>query len=236
MEKFVDKFNIFDLFTMLIPGILISCLFGITFSIKFYNVWETCGNEKYFLFFVFSYACGLIFQELGTILDNLILNFILYGGDPKEIFLLDNRKRGFRKVFKNQLFCQNATKIFQNAKKYMHIPESENTKELNSLFFGYCLNICEMEGISWKADKMLVVSEMSRSLALGCFSACILNIIFNFSSVSTTLFFKCETIVLFIAGIIFLIRKKRYEIYRIEMIIRTYSIYICKKTRSRKVK
>lgn len=32
MDGIIEKFNIFDLFTMLIPGVIISILFGISLS------------------------------------------------------------------------------------------------------------------------------------------------------------------------------------------------------------
>ena len=69
MEKIVDKFNIFDIFTMLLPGIVISSLFGISLSFKYYYIWENLGNEKYVLFFTISYVFGLIFKDAVTILD-----------------------------------------------------------------------------------------------------------------------------------------------------------------------
>ena len=50
MEKFVEKFNVFDLFTTLIPGIIIMSLFGISLSFQWYEKWETYGNEKYVIF------------------------------------------------------------------------------------------------------------------------------------------------------------------------------------------
>lgn len=87
MEKFLEKFNIFDIFTMLVPGIIISCLLGVSLSFEYYNSWEKWGNEKYFIFFVFSYICGILFQEIGTMLDKAFLDFILYGGNPREIYL-----------------------------------------------------------------------------------------------------------------------------------------------------
>ena len=44
MEKFVEKFNIFDIFTMLLPGIVISCLFSISLSFKYYDTWKNYGK------------------------------------------------------------------------------------------------------------------------------------------------------------------------------------------------
>lgn len=108
MDSFVDKFNIFDLFTMLIPGIIISSLWGISFSFQYYDRWVNWGNEKYVIFFVFSYMCGVIFQELGTIADKKFLYNILYGGNPREIYLL---KKGHEKIFNEEIFYKDALRI-----------------------------------------------------------------------------------------------------------------------------
>lgn len=227
MEKFVDKFNIFDIFAMLIPGIIISSLFGITLSFKYYNIWKSLGNEKYFLFFAFSYMCGVIFHEIGTLSNRLFLDKILYGGNPKEVYLSDNIGNRFHKVFKDKLSYKDALRIAKDLKKHVEIDVSDeiNEKELNSILFAYCLNVCELKGLSSKADKMLVVSEMSTSLFLGCIATCILNLVmmWKFSFHTTVLHF--ETIFLLLSSLILILRKKRYERYRIEILLRAYSIY-----------
>lgn len=179
MEKFVEKFNIFDIFTMLLPGIVISSLFGISLSFKYYEEWENWGNEKYILFFIISYACGLIFQEMGTVFDKKFMFKILYGGEPRKIFLLENK---YTKIFNDELSYKDALRIKQYLNDYVNIETSENVneEELNSLMFAYCLNICEMNGLAAKADKMIVISEMSRSLFWGCIATIVLNIIMVF--------------------------------------------------------
>ena len=108
MDSFVERFDIFDLFTTLIPGIIISTLFGISLSFKYYNLWVSLNNEKYIIFFIFSYLCGVIFQELGTMADNTFLYKILYGGKPREIFLLGYRKKAF---FNDELSYKDALKV-----------------------------------------------------------------------------------------------------------------------------
>ena len=121
MEKFLEKFNIFDIFTMLVPGIIISCLLGVSLSFEYYNSWEKWGNEKYFIFFVFSYICGILFQEIGTMLDKVFLDFILYGGNPREIYLENNIKNRFHKVFDNEIVYNDAVKIIEQLKAHIGI-------------------------------------------------------------------------------------------------------------------
>lgn len=232
MDSFVEKFNIFDLFTMLIPGIIISTLFGISLSFKYYNLWENLGNEKYAIFFIFSYLCGIIFQEIGTIIDEKFLYNILYGGNLKEIFLLEN---GHEKILNEELFYKDALHIKKyiinilniNIKKNMNI---EDEKHLNSLIFGYCLNILENKKLAGKSEKMLVISEMSRSLSLGCFSVFILNLIMIVRYSIYCSFYYIEIFFLIIMCIVFFYRKKRYERYRFRILLRTFSLYIKENT------
>lgn len=225
MEKFLEKFNIFDIFTMLVPGIIISCLLGVSLSFEYYNSWEKWGNEKYFIFFVFSYICGILFQEIGTMLDKAFLDFILYGGNPREIYLENNIKNRFHKVFDNEIVYNDAVKIIEQLKAHIGIivEECGDRKKLHALLFSYCLNVCEARGWSFKADKMLVVSEMSRSLFLGCVVAFFLNAFLGYY-----LSYTKERIIfmgfLVISALIFFVRKKRYEKYRISIILRAYKI------------
>ena len=78
MDKFAEKFNTFDIFTMLIPGIYISSLFCISLSFNYYSLWIKMGNEKYLIFIIFSYFCGIIYQELYTIFYIKIFYQTLY--------------------------------------------------------------------------------------------------------------------------------------------------------------
>lgn len=70
---------------------------------------------------------------------------------------------------------------------------------------------------------MLVVSEMSRSLFLGCVVAFFLNAFLGYY-----LSYTKERIIfmgfLVISALIFFVRKKRYEKYRISIILRAYKI------------
>lgn len=174
MNSFVEKFNLFDLFTTLIPGIIISALFGISLHFKFNGLWLSLGNEKYAIFFIFSYLCGVIFQEFGTIADHKFLWKILYGGNPREVFLSSDNHKHF---FKFELSYINALKVKDYFINYFNIndPNGLDQKKLDSFIFTYCLNMSEMKNLTGKPDKMIVISEMSRSLFWGCIFTIILN-------------------------------------------------------------
>lgn len=227
MENLLEKFNIFDFFTMLIPGIIISTLSCISLSFKHYNLWKMCGKEKYIIFFVISYLFGIIFQQIGNIIDEKLVYKIVYGGKPREIFLLKDK---YHKILNNVLAYKDAIKI----KKYIiHCCNIKNTKnitinqekQLNERIFSYCLNFLETNGLSYKADKMLVISEMSRSLSLGCIAIILLNVFMSIYYHFNYMFYIVESVVLLFLSFIFLYRKIQYERYRYRIILRMFLIY-----------
>lgn len=76
---------------MIIPGVIISTLLCILLSFKYYNIWLECGNEKYGIFFIFSYLLGVVLQQIGDVIDEKILYKYKYGGNPRDIFLQRDR-------------------------------------------------------------------------------------------------------------------------------------------------
>lgn len=228
MNSFVEKFNIFDLFTMLIPGIIISTLFGISLSFKYYDLWMSLGNEKYVCFFIFCYLCGVIYQEIGTIADNIFFYKILYGGKPKEIFLLNNK---YEKILGDDILYNDAVQVknfFRNKLiiNNIKITDAKQEKQLNAEVFSHCLSMAEKDNITFKADKMLVISEMSRSLFWGFITIICLNLYMILKHSLYYKFYYFETFCLVILSIIFLHRKVRYEKYRFHILIRTFLLHI----------
>lgn len=108
MENLFEKFNMFDMFTMLIPGVIISTLSCTSLSFEFYNQWVDWGNEKYIIFFVISYLLGIIFQQMGNIIDEKFLYKIIYGGKPREIFLLKDK---YKRILNNEWAYNDALNI-----------------------------------------------------------------------------------------------------------------------------
>lgn len=207
MDSFMEKFNIFDLFTMLIPGIIISTLFSTSLSFQYYNLWKTFGNEKYALFFIISYLCGVIYQEIGSIADKMFLNKILYGGKPKETFLSEDK---YEKILKHELLYREAIQVKKYFLNILNINNIERMSigqknQLNSEIFSHCLNMAESNNLTFKADKMLVISEMSRSLFWGCISTIILNVYMIFKYSICCEFYYFEILVLVILSLIFFI-------------------------------
>lgn len=255
MDKFVDKFNVYDLFSMLIPGIGICTLLGVTLSFKYYEIWENYGTAKYAVFFIFSYFCGVIFHELGEIADKC-LHKIIYGGKPREVCFMDPKRKKrwqfFRVIIIDDDYFFNNVKIlhkyiFDNfvtqldndsatdgkdvfksknvSTNNINNSYNRNSKHLNTLVFGYCLNIAENNNIVGKYKYFNVISELSRSLFLGCFISIIINIImFIVDSCHYTYYISNLLIIMFLAYV-FIHRKIRYERYQIRILLREIYLF-----------
>ena len=138
MEQFLEKFGIFDIFCMLIPG----AMFVMGMAFLFPNAEEyipdilTDGAIKYFSFFVVSYLCGVLYHEIGKIADDLAGHFI--------------------------------GKLDENYFKSKELKSGYTEEEQNRFAFHYCLTVLETEGVIGKAEKMYSISEMSRSMFWMC--------------------------------------------------------------------
>ena len=93
------------------------------------------------------------------------------------------------------------------------------------MFFRNVLTIVENNNLSFKTDKMLVISEMSRSLFLGCIFTIVLNIVMVLKYSYYYKFYYIEIIILVILCVSFWYRKIQYEKYRYRIVLRTFLIY-----------
>ena len=277
MDKLLERFNLFDVFTMLIPGVIITTLAWISLSEPMAYYFADVGNEKYLFFIVIGYFVGVIYQEIGTIMDRLFLSKCLYGGALREVFL-DKEKNASAKwkkfgnpaILSEPGFFEDVKKLKEKlAKEFMFeaasgpeagaagaeagagsvagsgaseaganeagASEAEKARaeaNSNSLFCGYCLDLCERHGIHAKSEKISIISEMSRSLFWGCATIVVLNVILILSTIITgfngglILFYVVESILLAVAGLVMLKRKARYEVYRLRIMLRAALIYV----------
>lgn len=218
MSKFIDKFNIFDLFTMLIPGIVFLCSIGIALSSQYYQYWDEWSNEKYVLFFVFSYIFGICLQEIGTICDKGFLHKILYGGYQRQVFLLDNK---WHKIFDERITFEIAKKIKQKIVNELDLEEEvlETEENVNSFVFAYCISFLETNELNGKPDKMVVLSEMSRSFMYSSIFTLFIILVQSVKGYMNNVL-ATETFIMIILGAIFFLRKCRYEKYRLRIMIR----------------
>ena len=234
MDKLLERFNLFDVFTMLIPGVIITTLAWISLSEPMAYYFADMGNEKYLFFIVIGYFVGVIYQEIGTIMDRLFLSKCLYGGALREVFLDKERNAGAKwKKFGNPAilnepgFFEEVKKLKEKlAKEFMFEGEDDSEANSNSLFCGYCLDLCERHGIHAKSEKISIISEMSRSLFWGCATIVALNVILFVMFSEMRWFYAIESVLLVIAGLVMLKRKARYEVYRLRIMLRAALIYV----------
>lgn len=233
MESFVEKFDAFDLFTHLIPGMILSTLYASSLYLVFSNSWNGLGAEKYFVFLVGSYFVGVVFKELSYLLDKLFLWKWMYGGRPREIFLTE---KGKQKIFDDEMeytrAVEDAKFIVEELKLEMSpndiqidfLDTKENRIRINSIF-AYCLNVLESSGMSPKSNKMAQISEMTTSLFWGCIAAITLNIILLCCFDVCQTFYMIESGLLIVAAVLLLCRKRRFEKYRIQITMRYFTIW-----------
>lgn len=218
MNTLLERFGVFDIFSMLIPGI---CLLSLTKCfipptvLSFINI---TINFDTVTFLIISYIFGIVFHELGTICDNVFLHKWLFKGAPRKL-LFDEHKVLFKgKPIEYQLAIKTKETLMR---EYGVTNMSKmNQEDLSDFVSCTCINTLEVEGLNGKPDKMLTISEMSRSLFLGCFILCILQL-FEYNRTE----FIINVIVLFVLASIFFIRKRRYEIYRMRTLMRFFRIY-----------
>lgn len=225
MDKIVEKLNIFDMFTMLLPGVFSLSLICISLADRYFDVWKSIGNEKYILFIVIAYIYGVFLQELGAICDRAFMYEELYGGKPREIFLSENN---YDAIWNSRTAFQDALQIKNYFEKDIDtgIKEKEqNEKARNGVMFAYCVNTCEMNGLSGKIDRMLAISEMARSLFWGCVNTILLNGYLIVFSGTRNKFLMIETVLLALWAMTFKNRKKRFERYYVRILTRTFLLY-----------
>lgn len=225
MEQFLEKFGIFDIFCMLIPG----AMFVMGMAFLFPNAEEyipdilTDGAIKYFSFFVVSYLCGVLYHEIGKIADDLAGHFI--GKLDENYFKDSSRWKNKRLDFK--LSKKVKQRILKKCFKSKELKSGYTEEEQNRFAIHYCLTVLETEGVIGKAEKMYSISEMSRSM----FWMCLTLIFVYLTSRKCNEYNFAVLSFMAIAAIVFLRRKMRFEGYRVDIMMRNYHIYDNKKIR-----
>lgn len=162
------------------------------------------GNMCLLCLFIFL---GIIFQEIGTVLDKSVYGSVYMGENRGRFFC----QRICQRIFSaNQLECKNALRVKKYIKEYIdpELYRNASKKERNSIIFKYCLNICELNGLTFKADKMLVISEMSRSIFWGCLSTIMINLyLISIGSYGSS-FLYYEILLLLFVPAVFLLAKE----------------------------
>ena len=219
MNKFLEKFSLYDVFSMLISGI-----YFVTLLLCLCPDLKDFGGEVYsgdvsgvFLFLVVSYLMGLLFHEWWRIFEG-----------AKNRLLKKDELRGVYFDFTKKIDRNELDSIIAEKTKNFILMENElkddavNKSDMSIFLFNYCVNVLEMEGMDGKEAKMQVFSEMSASLFWGSFLLEIIYVISIIMDKSSLSIFNMLFLV--ICMLVFCERKNRYARYRIENLVRTYYI------------
>lgn len=221
MSDFLEKFNLFDIFSMLIPGTAIAFIYMLIMPRTWLPNLSLPFGAEVATFFAVSYFVGIVLHELGTMLETP-MGKLLYGGKPNGMCLLEKPK-GKLAVLRNQEVLHSVIKLA--SKCPFCISEEEMNFDKSSFVYQYCVNFLEIHKASGKADKMLVISEMSRSLLVGFFLALVLQIVAALQGEVALdgTFYHCVLLLLCLTAL-FVERKVRYERYRYSVVFRTYLV------------
>lgn len=220
MDKIFDKFNMFDIFTTFIPGCIIVTLW--CFILPNENM--LMFGMKYLSFVIASYFLGLVLQELGCIFDEKFLFKIFYGGNPRKIFLTKDLSKRLIRNPVNYTYIESIRDDVLKKTKMKKSVEKYTEEDVNSFVFSYCMNVLEIKGLNYKFDKMMILSELSRSIFWGCVGLSFW-MLYEIHFVDANICYASEKMcMLIIICILFAEKKVRYERYRYTIMLRYYKI------------
>ncbi|MGN9097802.1 hypothetical protein [Flintibacter porci] len=241
MEKFSDKIGLYDIWTVIFPGVV--CLIGVRSIYNFMvslseslsitpgiagkvglilRINITIPRDIYELFalFAFSYICGLVLQELSSILKH---NIIYKTGDPRAL-LLDKTAGILNEHELDRLLP--VFKRLNNGKDFLNL-SSEELKEESTYLFHRINKHLQDQKKSNEYVKLNVIYNV-------CYTLCVVLMLFGFiiSSFAINYFF-CEQypsalyslMLLCIIGVLFWIlfsKGKRFYRYWVRNIVFTY--------------
>lgn len=218
MGNYVSKFGFYEFLALLVPGtVFTQCLLFFSnfrsFILEKLNT-DKLGTEEYVIIcIVGAFVVGLILQELGTLLDECLFYNIYYGSKPSNAWV-KNCLKGRHCVIKDHDIANKAKHLCST-----NVPKIADSPDR---CFYYMVNTLEANGVEGKEEKMMIASELSRSLALGSAILMLLHLAeVVFSSVAFNLLY-----VICLIGMILLFthRKIRYEQFRYSTVIRTFVI------------
>lgn len=223
MKDFLNKFNIFDIFSILLPGIIVLSAQWVLLPLKHkIEITSYFTEARYFFFLVCAYFVGIVLHEINRFVDPL-WHKIFYNGNLREILICE-QKRG--KLIKNP---ETASLIDKHKERILSTSLlDENVKSIeskSSYIFSYMLNYLEINGCISKSEKMTTIAEMSSSILNGFIIIAILNFILGsiYNCFCNHIYIIAEFAIL-LAIPLMMARKKRYEQFRVSNLIRTYDI------------
>ena len=208
MDKILDKLGVYDLVAVLLSGISIST-FTMLIVDRVYRLSIKFDAEinEYVIFFVISYFIGLVFQEMGSLIqkkilykDNGLLKKALQTSEKSSTYMTVEEKNRIYKSVTKKIGSNNDNDVYNYCKFYV-------------------FNRCDTSRI----DKDQSISAMSRSLSLYFVILTIILFFTNYIQFDLTKFIIM--IINFSLSFILYNRSVRFTIIRYISIFRTYYYY-----------
>ena len=208
MDKILDKLGVYDLVAVLLSGISIST-FTMLIVDRVYRLSIKFDAEinEYVIFLVISYFIGLVFQEMGSLIqkkilykDNGLLKKALQTSEKSSTYMTVEEKNRIYKSVTKKIGSNNDNDVYNYCKFYV-------------------FNRCDTSRI----DKDQSISAMSRSLSLYFVILTIILFFIYFIQFDLTKFIIM--IITFSLSFILYNRSVRFTIIRYISIFRTYYYY-----------
>ena len=149
MDTILGKFGLFDIFSMLIPGVIIEGTAVMLFP-RINTLFCICDLPKWFIFIMLGYLLGLALHEIISFFPDNRHKITMDGksvfSNPNDLVLAKTVKASIPHLEKTE------RKITENADRYMA---------------SVCTNDLEINGKSGKTERLQTLAEMSFSLSLG---------------------------------------------------------------------
>lgn len=205
MDNIADKLGIYELVGVLFPGIFfITTLIFIDFPLINQGTYPDSETLRVVFFILLSYICGIILQEIASLIDTKI----------------GWRKSARRDYLKDNFFNKIEAQKIQEVINAYYNNQNLNADQYEDFFF-VCKTYLENKNKMAKADKLDSLYAMSRNL--------IVCSLFIFIFTIPTIFINKQCVICFVVFIftilsifLFYHRAKRYSKMRTRTILRQY--------------
>lgn len=175
LDKVLDKLGIYDILAILLSGMVIvtitSLLLSNIYEIKITNYGIDMNNT--FLFLLISYFVGLIFQELGSLFQEIIHKLI----KNKSLAMYKIEKHWENEKYPNQKSYKCITKSeFRILREQLKRENFDSSKWDDNTIYYYCKHYNRKEN-SILLEKLQSLGGMSRSFAVYFLFVFILSVI-----------------------------------------------------------
>lgn len=213
MNSVIDKLGLYDLFGVLLSGIIMEIgiivlgVYGI-YDMSIFNFIEGDTTLKIVVFVIGGYLLGIIIQEIASFLDKKIFK---YRSNATSHFLNSS-------IIKNSLELQDFKEMAKDILKKNKGNNYDEGKE--QYVFQYCKTYLEVNNKNTKAERINSLYAMSRSLSFIAFLfSCVCLFIMKWSLEKFII-----SSLLIIIGLLFLHRTKKYAAYRVRVVLRQYKM------------